>query len=101
MQQWLVAVGIEVRDVLEQRREFDARDAQFADAVARVEQRQADVLRARRAVQAASDRLKLLLNDEDLTIGSEALIRPAGSLDASAFTFSLRDLVLEAIDRRP
>jgi outer membrane protein len=101
VQQWLVEVGIEVRDVLEQRREFDARDAQFADAVARVEQRQADVLRARRAVQAASDRLKLLLNDEDLTIGSEALIRPAGALDGSAFTFDLRELVLEAIDRRP
>jgi outer membrane protein TolC len=101
VQQWLVGVGIEVRDVLDQRRAFDARDAQFADAVARVEQRQADVLRALRAVQAASDRLKLLLNDPELTIGSEAMIRPSGELDASPFTFSLRDLVVNAIDRRP
>jgi len=101
IQQWLVGVGREVRDVLDQRRAFDARDAQFADAVARVEQRQADVLRARRAVQAASDRLKLLMNDPELTIGSEALIRPAGALDTDAFTFSLRDLVVEAIQRRP
>jgi len=99
--QWLVGVGVEVRDVLDQRRAFDARDAQFADAVARVEQRQADVLRARRAVQAASDRLKLLLNDAELTVGSTVLIQPTIELDASPFTFSYRDLVVEAVDRRP
>ncbi len=99
--QWLVGVGVQVRDVLDQRRAFDARDAQFADAVARVEQRQADVLRARRSVQAASDRLKLLLNDAELTVGSTALIRPAITLDSSPFTFSYRDLVVEAVDRRP
>ena len=99
--QWLVTVGIDVRDVLDQRRQFDARDAQFADAVARVEQRRADVIRARRAVQAASDALKLLLNDPALTIGSEALIRPTLEIDTGDFTYDLRSSMLTAIDRRP
>ncbi|MFK7959224.1 MAG: TolC family protein [Phycisphaerales bacterium] len=101
VQQWLVNVGIEVRDVLDKRRALDARDAQFADAVARVEQRQADVLRARRSVQAASDRLKLLINDADVTIGSEALLRPTIDVDVTPLTFNLREMLITAIDQRP
>lgn len=39
IRQWLVAVGVEVRDVLAKRRQFDTTLAQYADAVAVVENR--------------------------------------------------------------
>ena len=65
IQEWLVSVGEEVRDVLDRRRDFDTKPAQFADAVATVEQRKSNVILARHQVRAASDLLKVLINDPD------------------------------------
>ncbi|MHC4428501.1 MAG: TolC family protein [Planctomycetota bacterium] len=76
IQEWLLEVGIEVRDIMERRREFDTRLAQYSDAVSRVEQRKGNIIRARRSVRAASDALKARLNDAQLTVGSEALLVP-------------------------
>ena len=101
IRQWLVDEGIEVRDVLERRRDFDARPAEHADAVARVEQRQADVIRARRELRAASDALKALINDPELTVGSEAVILPTDVATAEPITYSLADALRTAISNRP
>jgi outer membrane protein len=101
IQQWLVDVGIEVRDVLERRREFDTKLAQYADAVAVVEQRKSNVIRAQRQLRIASDRLKRLINDDQLTIGSEALLRPTDAMVDAPIAFSLRESVLTAMDARP
>jgi outer membrane protein len=99
--QWLVDVGIEVREVLGRRRDWDTKLAEYSDAVARVEQRQADVIRARRAIRAASDSLKSLLNDPELTLGSELLLKPSDELIASPIEYNLRESILTALNNRP
>lgn len=101
IQQWLVDEGAQVRDVLERRRDFDARPAEYADAVATVEQRKAGVVRARRQVRAASDRLKTLINHPDLNIGGETIIFPVDVSMVSPVAYSMRDTVLTAIQNRP
>ena len=53
-----------MRDVFAERRDFDTRLAQYAEAVAVVEQRRANLIRARRTVRVASDALKSLLDDQ-------------------------------------
>ena len=101
IQQWLVEVGIEVRDILERRREFDTRLAEYTDAVARVEQRKGNVIRARRRLRAASDLLKQKINDPQLTVGSEAILSPADDTIEAPISYSLRDAMLTAVSNRP
>lgn len=101
IQQWLVEVGEEVRDVLDRRREFDTKPAQYADAVAKVEQRKGNVIIARRQVRAASDALKVLINDWELTIGSEIIIRPVDPVVEAPLEYSLRETIMTAIANRP
>jgi outer membrane protein len=101
IQQWLVDKGIEVRDVLERRRDFDARPAEYADAVAVVEQRRSNVIRARRQLRAASDRLKLLINDPELAVGSELVVKPIDEVSGMPISYSLRDAVMTAVGHRP
>jgi outer membrane protein len=101
IQQWLVDVGVEVRDVLDRRRDFDTRLAEYADAVARVQQRRADVIRLERQVRAASDRLKLLMNDPELVIASEALLKPTDALVETPIAYDLREMLVTAIQQRP
>ncbi len=99
--QWLVDQGTGVRDVLEARQEFDTRLAQFADAVATVEQRKANVIRARRELRLRSDQLKALINDPELTVGSEVLLRPVDAMVAAPISYNLRDALTTAISNRP
>lgn len=101
IQQWLVDEGIEVRNVLDRRRDFDARPAEYSDAVATVEQRKADVIRARRELRAASDRLKRLVNDPELTVGSEAVILPVDESSSMPISYDLRDAIVTAVANRP
>ncbi len=101
IRQWLVDVGDAVRKNLGDRRDFDTKPAEYSDAVARVEQRKADVIRARRSLWAASDALKLLINDPALTVGSEAVLRPVDSFVHAPIEFDLRDVLVTALDRRP
>jgi outer membrane protein TolC len=100
--EWLVEVGVEVRGVLKDRFEvFDAQLSEYSDSVAVVEQRKADVIRARRAVRAASDRLKVLLNADDITVGSELLIAPVDSAVESSVSYNLAEAIRTALERRP
>jgi len=99
--QWLVRVGIEVRDVLAKRRAFDTTQAQYADAVAKVEDRKSQVIRAQREVTAAVDRLKVLLNDPALPIGDETMVVPADFMVDQALAFSLRDAIGTAVEQSP
>lgn len=99
--QWLVEEGVQVRDVLESRRDFDARPAEFADAVARVEQRQASVIRGRRRIRASSDQLKVLINDPQLPVGSEVIIIPSDSPEAEPISYNLVDALQTALNNRP
>ncbi len=74
IRQRLLDRGIETRDILKSRLGVDARPAEYSDAVARVEARRADVIRAQRDLRLASDQLKRLINDPTLTVGDETLL---------------------------
>jgi outer membrane protein TolC len=86
---------------MERRRDFDTKLAQYSDAVATVESRKAIVLSARRRVRAASDALKLLLNDPQITVGSEVLLVPADACVEVPITYNLREAVMTAVSNRP
>ena len=93
--------GVEVRDDMRIRRIQDARQAQIADAAARVERRKGDLLIAQTALRRASDRLKVLINDPDLPVGSEIMLVPVDLAVDEPIEFSLLDAVTTAIDARP
>ena len=93
--------GIKVRDDIKARRVQDARQAQVADAVARVERRRSDLLVARSNLRNASDRLKLLMNDPSLPVGSEALIVPREDATSEPISYSLLDAITNAVTNRP
>lgn len=101
IRQWLVDQGVKVRNILEIRREHDTKPAQYSDAVARIEQRKADVIRARRQIRAASDALKILINDPQMTIGSESVLWPQDDVVDSPISYNLREAMMSAIDHRP
>ena len=101
IQEWLLRVGIEVRDVMERRRDFDTKPAEYSDAVARVEQRKGFVIEVRRAVRGASDGLKLLVNDPQITVGSEALLVPADVMVEEPLHYNLREAITTAVTNRP
>lgn len=93
--------GVKVRDDIKARRVLDAVQAQVADAVATVESRKAEVLRAQRALRRASDRLKALMNDPELPVGSETLLLPSDVALHEPLAFSLLDEIETAIGNRP
>ena len=97
----LLERGIEVRDDIKARRVQDARQAQVADAVARVERRRADLLNARTSLRLASDRLKALINDPALPVGSETLIVPSQDAIAEPISYSLLDAITAGVQERP
>ena len=99
--QWLVSVGEEVRDVLAKRREFDATLAQYANAVATVEQRKALVIEARRRLSEAGNALKAIINSPDLPIGSEIDVVPADAPSDAAFEANLRRSLEQAFANSP
>ncbi len=97
----LLERGIEVRDDIKARRVQDARQAQVADAVARVERRRSDLLVARTNLRNASDRLKQLMNDPSLPVGSEALIVPHDDAISDVLSYSLLDAITNGVTKRP
>jgi outer membrane protein len=99
--QQLLERGIKVRDVLKQRQEFDTNPSQFAASVAAVESRRGTVIQAENNLRAASDQLKLLMNDPELTIGSEVLILPVDVPVDAPVKFSLLDCITTALANRP
>lgn len=101
IQQRLLERGIEVRDLLEKRQIRDANQAQIADAISTVEQRRAQVIRAQRRVRAASDRLKTLMNDTQVTVGSETLLQPVDWFVESPLEFNLAESISTSLQNRP
>lgn len=98
---WLLKVGIEVRDILKKRLNFDATVADYALAVAIVESRRANLIRAWLNSREASDRLKLLMNDPGISVGSDALVVPIEQLVQEAIRYNVRDAVVTAVEQNP
>ena len=101
IQQRLVREGEEVERVLRERREFDAQPAQYADALATVEKRRADLIRARDLVRRTSDALKALLDTDDLPPGGEVLLQPREAPALVPTILDARVATASAIARRP
>ncbi len=101
IQQRLLRRGEGVRDIIVNRGELDATQAEIADARAEVESRRAAVIRAERSLRSASDRLKVLINDPELTIGSELLLLPADGAVDEPIRYSLADALTTAYAERP
>lgn len=93
--------GIETRDVLASRMTFDVKPAEYSDAVATVERRRGDVIQAENSLRLRSDLLKALINDDELTVGSEVLLLPTDEAADAPIRFSLLDSVTTAMRRRP
>ncbi len=99
--QWLLDVGVEVRDILSRRRGLDVTDANYADAVATVERRKGDLILAQRNIRAASDVLKALVNDPELPVGEETLVVPSDWMTDQPMRYDLREAIAVGIDRAP
>lgn len=101
IKQWLLAQGEAVVEILEIRMEYDTSEADYAQAVATVEQRRADVIGQQAVVQSASDTLKKLMNADAFALDTETVIQPTGDIEANAVSISLRQALLTALERRP
>ncbi len=101
IRQQLLGAGEGVRDQLEPRLEFDARLAEFADAVATTEQRRSQVIAARNRLRQASDRLKALIESPGLSLGGETLLLPSDSVLDQAVTINVLDALETALRQRP
>lgn len=101
IRQRLLNLGVETREVLRGRLDFDVRPAEFSDAVARVESRRGDVIRAANQFRQQSDRLKALVNDPRYTVGDETVLLPTDDAIDEAIAFSLYDAIATALAGRP
>lgn len=101
IQQRLLQRGQDVERVLELRQDFDAERSQFADAVAVVQQRRSELVRAQALVQRASDRLKFLLNDPEFPLAGEALLQPELFRTPDSLRLNLGEAVRTALAGRP
>jgi len=101
IREWLVDVGEDVRDILERRQRLDVTLADFADAVATVESRKAEVIRARRDVGIAVDRLKALIHDPRFPLGGERTIVPVDWMVSAPLEFDLAEVLATAVRESP
>jgi len=101
IQHRLLQRGIRTRDDIIARRVQDARQAQVADAISRVERRKGDLLSAQTTLRNTSDRLKALINDPDLPVGSEILLIPVDAPLDEPVEFSLVEAITTAAEQRP
>lgn len=107
IQQQLLERGLAVQTVLEQRRQFDARESQYSAAVATVAQRRARIVLARQVVKSTSDRLKRVLNDSRYPLQSEIVLLPSEQflaveqLPVVEEQRELRGAIADALRNRP
>jgi len=97
----LLERGKATLEQLKARSVIDANDSQIADATARIARRRADLTRAQTNLKNISDRLKALMNDPDLPVGSEILVLPIDRAVDEPIRFSLMDSIRQGVLNRP
>jgi outer membrane protein len=97
----LLERGKATLEQLKARSVIDANDSQIADATARIARRRADLTRAQTNLKNISDRLKALMNDPDLPVGSEILVLPVDRAVDEPIRFSLMDSIRQGVLNRP
>jgi outer membrane protein TolC len=98
---WLLKMGEDVRTLFERRRGYDTSLAQYADAVSKVEDRRAQVIRAERELQRAVTALKQIMNDPLLPPGGAETIVIADSPVAQPLKYSMGDALATAMAQNP
>ena len=101
VKQWLLEEGMRIVEILEIRMDYDTAEADYAQAVATVQQRRADVISQQSIVHTSSDTLKQLINTSEYPVESEIVIQPTGALVANPVSISLRQALVTALERRP
>ncbi|MCL4196536.1 MAG: TolC family protein [Phycisphaerales bacterium] len=97
----LLTRGVQTEDKLKARGDYDATPSQVSDAVARVQTRRVDVMRARDEVLRASDELKQLMNAPGLSVGTEIVMEPTDVAIADGITFNYADIIATTLQNRP
>ncbi len=98
---WLLNQGEKVVKTLDIRRSYDAGEADYAQAVATVQKRRAEVVSQQAALHKASDEIKKILNTESFSLESETVVKPSGVIEPTPISISFRQAVLTAIENRP
>ncbi|MBL9140281.1 MAG: TolC family protein [Phycisphaerae bacterium] len=98
---WLLKVGEDVRDLLERRRGYDTTLAQYSDAISKVEDRRAQVIRAERELQRAVNALKQVMNEPLLPPGGNETIVIADSPVDQPLRYSMGDALATAMAQNP
>jgi outer membrane protein len=93
--------GEQVKAQLESRANIDANQVHIARARARIEQRRADLRRAQTQLRLVGDRLKALMNDPGVPVGSEVVLLPADMAPDQPVRFSLLESLRQAVTYRP
>ena len=101
IQLWLIDAAVELRDIIDLRRNYDASLADWAQAVSIVEQRVADVISFQQAVKESSDTLKVLINDPGYPLAGESVLAPVDEMVHTPLSLDLRSTLLTAIAKRP
>lgn len=83
-----------------ERLQIDADLVSYAQVVAAVEQRRAELVRARADLRNASDRLKLLLNDPELNLRDNGLLTPSDRPITAPIIYNVADEVEHALRYR-
>jgi outer membrane protein TolC len=99
--EWLLKVGEDVRTLLERRRQYDTSLAQYADAVSKVEDRRASVIRAQRDLQRAVNELKRAMNDPRLPVGGSETIVVVDTPVDQPLRCSVADSMATALAQNP
>ena len=99
--EWLLKVGEDVRTLLERRRQYDTSLAQYADAVSKVEDRRASVIRSQRDLQRAVNELKRAMNDPRLPVGGSETIVVVDTPVDQPLRCSVADSMATALAQNP
>ena len=101
IQEWMVEAAEELLSIIDRRRNYDANIADWAQAVATVEQRRSQIINFQQAVKQASDILKQLMNSPDIPLSGEAVLEPTDEMVHLPIQLELRETLLTAIANRP
>lgn len=89
------------RDRLVARKRHDVTPVEITVANSFVEQRRADIIRARNLLRSSSDSLKRLVNSSDLNVADETILVPVDVPVEVAASHSILDAVTTALRKRP
>lgn len=101
IQQWMVEAAEQLLDLINRRRSYDANIADWAQAVATVEERRVNIINYQEQVKEASDYLKMLMNNPDIPLSGEPVLEPEDEMVHAPIELELRESLLKAIANRP